>query len=139
MYIDEYLYKKHFSSKEDDPSIMKKRLRRRERTKKKLFEMLSKTLGKRIFILHYPPRGVFDIIRDKKDNPMNGQSAGIGFFSEAIRKYNPLLVLCGHMHEYQGMKKLHGVPVVNPGDAEKGKYAIVELENGRVKKARFVG
>ena len=139
MDIDAYLDKKHFSSKEDDPSIMKKRLRRRERTKKKLFEMLSKTLGKRIFILHYPPRGVFDIIRDKKDNPMNGQSAGIGFFSEAIRKYNPLLVLCGHMHEYQGMKKLHGVPVVNPGDAEKGKYAIVEVENGRVKKARFVG
>ena len=68
---------------------------------------------------------------------MNGQSAGIGFFSEAIKKYKPLVVLCGHMHEYQGIKKLHGVPVVNPGDAEKGKYAIVEI--GGKGRARFEG
>ncbi len=137
MDIDAYFDKKHFSSGDEDEEIMKKRMKRRERNKKKFFETLAKTSGKRILILHYPPRGVFDIIRDKKDNPMNGQSAGIGFFSEAIKKYKPLAVFCGHMHEYSGVKRLHGVPVVNPGDAEKRNYAIVEIrEKGKIK-ARF--
>ena len=137
MDIDAYLDGKHFSSKKDGDETLKNRVRRRERTRKKLFGMLSCTSGKKILVLHYPPRGVFDIIRDKKDNPMNGQSAGIGFFSEAIKKYKPLAVFCGHMHEYRGVKKLHSVPVINPGDAEKGKYAIVEIDEGRVKNVRF--
>src|SRR3989344_1427663 len=128
MDIDAYFNKNHFSCREENIEMMKKRVKRRERTRKRLFDILRKTSGKRILVLHYPPRGVFDIIRDKKDNPMNGQSAGIGFFSEAIKKYKPLAVFCGHMHEYRGMKKLFGVPVINSGDAEEGKYAVVEID-----------
>ena len=33
------------------------------------------------------------------------------------------------MHEYRGMKKLFGVPVINSGDAEEGKYAVVEIDD----------
>ena len=68
---------------------------------------------------------------------MNGKSTGQQFFTEAIRKYQPLVVFCGHMHEYSGMKKLHGVPVVNPGNAEKGKYAVVEIEEKEKIKTKF--
>ncbi len=137
MDIDAYFDRKHFSSGDENERIIRKRIGRREKNRKKFFDTLESTIGKRIFILHYPPKGVFDIIRDKKDNPMNGKSAGIGFFSEAIKKYKPLVVFCGHMHEYVGVKKLHGVQVVNPGDAEHGKYAIVEIgKTGKIK-ARF--
>ncbi len=137
MDIDAYFDKKNWKEAKDKKSFGA-RVKRRERSKRKLFAMLKKTKGEKIFVLHYPPKDVFDIIRDKKDNPMNGKSAGIGFFAEAIRKYRPRLVLCGHMHEYQGMKKLHGVPVVNPGDAEKGKAAIIEIDDKKEVKVKFV-
>ena len=80
----------------------------------------------------------FDIIKDNKDNPMNNKSAGVNFFNEAIKKYKPKLVFCGHMHEYQDMKKLHGVPVINPGDGEKGKAAIITLPENKKEKINIV-
>ncbi len=129
MDIDAYMNKKEW--KEDDEKTSKKRLMRREKGKKKLFGNIGKTKGERVFVFHYPPQGVFDIIKGGKDNPMNGKSAGIGFFSEAIKKHKPRLVLCGHMHEYRGMKKIYGVPIVNPGDAEKGKAAIIDVPEGK--------
>ena len=38
-----------------------------------------------------------------------------------------MLVLCGHMHGYQRAKKLYKSLIVNPGEAGKGKYAIIEI------------
>ncbi|MEK6892911.1 MAG: metallophosphoesterase [Nanoarchaeota archaeon] len=138
MDIDSYFNKEEW--KEEDNAKIKRRIKRREKSRRHFFKVLEKTRGEKIFVLHYPPKGVFDIIRDKKDNPMNGKSTGIRFFTEAIKKYTPKLAFCGHMHEYQGMKRLHGVPVINPGDAEKGKYAIVEVPEDRNEKinVRFV-
>ena len=134
MDIEAYFDRKAF--KDDTNERYRKRVLRHRKAEKKFLSLLRVKNRKRIFVFHYPPLGVFDIIRDKKDNPMNGKSTGIRFFSEAIRKHRPVAVFCGHMHEYQGIKKLHGVPVINPGDAEKGKYAIVEIEENKVK-ARF--
>lgn len=105
-------------------------LKRISRSKKKLFEVLKKTKAPRIFVFHYPPKGIFDIIKEK-DNPYKGRSTGIHAFAQAIKRYKPRLVLCGHMHEYQGMKKLHGVPVINPGDAGEGKAAIITLPENK--------
>lgn len=133
MDIDAYFDKKRWKELADK-KILKARISRRRKSRKKLFDTLKKTKGERIFVFHYPPKGVFDIIRDKKDNPMNGKSTGIGFFAEAIKRYKPALVLCGHMHEYYGMKKLYGVPVVNPGDGEKGKAAIITLPENEKEK-----
>lgn len=109
----------------------KRRMKRINNSQKRLnFLMKSKP---EVLVLHYPPRGVFDIIRDK-NNSYNGKSAGIEMFRKAILKYKPKLVLCGHMHEYQGVKRLGKSLVVNPGDAEKGKYAIIDYsENGKTK------
>lgn len=90
-----------------------------------------------IFVLHYPPRGVFDIIKDKS-NPFTGKTTGIEFFSREIKRHKPNFVVCDHMHEYRGMKKLYGVPIINPGDAEKDKYAVIEInEDGKLIKTRF--
>lgn len=136
MDIDAYFDKKEFKDEQD---IMKVRIKRREKSRHNLFSRLKKSKNKNlVFVLHYPPKGVFDIIKDKKDNPMNGKSAGIGFFTDAIRKYKPLIAFCGHMHEYQGMKRIGKTFVINPGDAEKGKYAVIEISiKTRKVRARF--
>ena len=71
---------------------------------------------------------------------MNGKSTGQQFFTEAIRKYQPLVVFCGHMHEYSGFKKMNNgkTIIVNPGDAGQGKYAIVEFTDNRAEKIRVI-
>jgi len=131
MDIDEYLKK----NKEDLKRIKK----RREKTKKKLFGNIKKTKGKRIFLFHYTPTGFFDIVKDKK-NPRYGTSAGINFFFQAIKRYKPSLVLCGHMHEYQGKKKLGNTLIVATGSANEGKAAVIEFDEGKgkVKSVKFI-
>ena len=132
MDIDSYFNKNEFKDAEDKDSLNRRKMRRKK-SKNKFESLIKKSKLPSIFVFHYPPQGVFDIIRDKKDNPMNGKSAGIGFFTEAIKKHKPLAVFCGHMHEYRGMKKLHGIPVINPGDAEEGRAAIVEIIDKKIK------
>ncbi len=136
MDIEAFFKKSTFKSENENIPARKKR---HKKVRKKFFDLLkraNKQKGEKIFVFHYPPFGIFDIIRNK-DNPMDKESAGVKFYNEAIKKYKPRLVICGHMEEYQGMKKLYGVPVINPGNAEKGKYAIVDISDKEVK-ARFV-
>lgn len=114
------------------------RVNKRHNKAKKKMESLIKRLNKKsIFILHYPPTGIFDKILDKK-NPFYGGSTGIDFFRKAIIRKKPFLVLCGHMHEYQGKKKLGSSLVVNPGEGSKGEFAIVDIDQGKVKKIKFI-
>jgi len=131
MDIESFFNKKEWGA-EDDEQI-KARLERHNRSKKILFKILRKTKGERIFLFHYPPKGVFDIIKGPKHNPMKGKSAGIKFFADAIKKYNPRLMFCGHMHEYQGAKMLGKSLVINPGPASEGKCAIVDSESLNVR------
>ena len=119
----------------DDKATHKKRKERMDKANKKLIYLFKKMNRKDIAVFHYPPEGIFDIIREKR-NPFHGKSAGVTIFRKAVLKYKPRLVLCGHMHEYQGAKKLGKSLIVNPGDAEKGKYAIIEWPLLKVKFAK---
>lgn len=134
MDIDSFFDKEEWS--EADYGANHRRILRRKRSEKDLFKRLKKAKGRKIFIFHYPPKGVFDIIKGEKNNPMNGKSAGIGFFREAIKKYYPELVICGHMHEYRGIKRMGKSFVLNPGDAERGKYAIIEIPEDKNEKIK---
>ncbi len=113
--------------------------KRNKRAEKKMNSLLGKINKKSIFIFHYPPLGVFDIITDKK-NPFHGGSTGVDFFREAVIKKKPFLVLCGHMHEYQGKKKLGKSLVVNPGEGSEGEFAIVDIDEkeGKVESIKFI-
>jgi len=137
MDVDAYFERKEFES--DDENYVA-RVERRKKSRLKLLSLVNGIGKKRIFVFHYPPKGVFDIIKDRKSNPMNGKSAGIGFFREAILKFKPSLVFCGHMHEYQGFRKIGRSIVINPGEAGKGKYALVEVDevSGKVGNIKFV-
>ena len=110
-----------------------------KRSKRKFEEIIKPILkdkkSDRVFVFHYRTKGVFDMIRTK-GNPFKGNSAGVDFFSSAIRKHKPCLVLCGHMHEYQGAKMFGKSLVVNPGDAERDKYAIIDLPEGKNEKIK---
>lgn len=113
--------------------------KRNSRAKKKMQSLMRRVRKRSIFVFHYPPKGIFDRIIDKK-NPFHGGHTGVDFFRKAIISKKPLLVLCGHMHEYQGMKKLNGVPVINPGDGGKNKFAVIDFDekDGKIRKIKFI-
>jgi Icc-related predicted phosphoesterase len=123
-----------------DKEWQKKVDKRNKKAGKKMDFLVKKIKYKSIFVLHYPALGVFDKILDKK-NKFYGKSVGVDFFRKAILKKKPFLVLCGHMHEYQGEKKLGDSVVVNPGYGAKGKFAIIDIdeEKGEIKNIEFYG
>ncbi len=138
MDIEAFFNKKHLAYQTND--MVKRRMKKHAGMKRRFFKLLKEIYRnknrnrEKIFVLHYPPYGVFDIIKGEwKGNPMRGKSSGVKFYTEAIKKYQPRLVVCGHMHEYQGVKKIGNTIVLNPGDAEKGKYAVVEWPSLKVK------
>ena len=90
-----------------------------------------------IFLCHDTPKNCLDIITNKK-SPMYGKNLGDEYFSKYIKKYQPLIVVCGHMHENQGKCKIGKTTVVNPGAAYEGKAALIELKNEKVKNIKFL-
>jgi Icc-related predicted phosphoesterase len=77
----------------------------------------------------YPPKPVFD----------KGQAVMIGAGSAAIRreveKHQPLLHLCGHIHESRGTTRIGRTVVINPGsEYQEGvlKGAIVNIADKKV-------
>jgi Icc-related predicted phosphoesterase len=110
----------------------KSAMKRVNASRKRLFKIVRRAKGEKIFVFHYPPYGTFDKIQGK-NNPYRGGSAGIMAFREAILKFKPKLALCGHMHEYQGAKKIGKTIVVNPGDAERGRFAVIDYPEMKIK------
>src|SRR3989338_4374562 len=111
-----------------------------KRAKKKFENLFKKFNNKRrlIVLFHDPPYNCkLDKITNKK-SPRYGKHYGDRILKKAIRKYHPLIVICGHMHEYQGKCKIGKTTVINPGVAYEGKAALIELENERIKNIKFL-
>jgi len=74
-----------------------------------------------VLVSHCPPKNT------KLD--LAGGTRHVG--SEAVRRFiderKPVLVICGHIHEAQGVDSIEGVPVVNVGPARHGHYASILL------------
>lgn len=75
-----------------------------------------------VLVSHCPPKNT------KLD--LAGGTRHVG--SEAVRRFieekKPLLVICGHIHEAQGVDSVGKVPVVNVGSAAHGHYASISLD-----------
>jgi Icc-related predicted phosphoesterase len=112
----------------------KKRLKRYKRDEGKLKRLFKKYKHINNFILgiHYAPLNIFDKVI-YPGSPMNGKHVGWQPYNDVIAKYKPKLVLCGHMHEYQGKKKFGKSLVVNPGAAFQGKAAIIDWPSLKVR------
>jgi len=97
-----------------------------ELQKKSLFRVDNKDLD--ILLAHYPPYGYFDVVDYKGGyNPMNGKHVGFKPYTDFIKKYHPRVFVCGHMHEYQGIKKIGKTLVVATGSVKEGKAALIDL------------
>jgi len=109
---------------------------------KELYSSLEKLFrkGKKspvIFISHNVPNGVMDKIQNK-NNHANGRNAGSTVAREMIEKFNPLLCIGGHIHEYHGKKKLGKTTVVNAGYGRNVNTLIeINEKTGKIKKIEF--
>jgi len=102
--------------------------KRHEIEKKQLFRKGRKDID--ILLAHYTPYGYFDIVKSgHKENPMEKKSVGFKPYTQFIKKFKPRLFICGHMHEYQGKKKLGNTLIVATGSAKEGKAAVIEMES----------
>ncbi|MBI2629557.1 metallophosphoesterase family protein [Candidatus Pacearchaeota archaeon] len=123
---------------DDDREKQKEREERYNKNKKELGKLFKKGKVKDfIFLTHYTPYKIFDRIK-MRGSPMYHRHAGFEPYNEVIKKYKPFLVVCGHMHEYQGVKKIGGSTIINPGAVSEGKAAVVEIEKKSIKSVRFI-
>ncbi len=91
-----------------------------EHTEDEIKEVLEKFKGRENLLLvsHAPPYGYLDEVG-------YGQHAGSKALLEFIKAEQPLMVICGHIHEHAGKETIIGnTKVINPG-----KGSIISLQN----------
>jgi Icc-related predicted phosphoesterase len=101
---------------------------------KKKVEMLIKSPEKTILLSHNVPyRTKLDKIGVHAHKLARNQHYGSALVKELIKKYQPRLVIAGHMHENPGKIRIGKTVVVNPGAAIDGRAAIITLTDKQVK------
>ena len=76
---------------------------------------------KTIVLLHSPPYGT------KLSKSDSGIDLGMRAIRSFIEKFQPLLVVCGHVHEAAGIERIGRTLCLNPGPLSGGFYAIAEI------------
>jgi Icc-related predicted phosphoesterase len=112
----------------------KRKIKKELKQRKSIMKHGSKDID--IFLAHYCPYGYFDKVNYKGYNPMNGKNVGIKGYTDFIKKFQPKVFICGHMHEYQGLKKLGKTMIVTTGPAKEGKAAVIDFplsKKGKIK------
>ncbi len=108
----------------------------RSRTREDLYDYQERLLNKNfrkaktkniILLNHYPPHGcrLDKLPKNAKLNP--GTHIGSYLIREFIEKYKPPFVVSGHLEELRGTCKIGKTTVINPGGADIGKYAILDV------------
>ncbi len=93
-----------------------------------------------ILFTHYTPYKFFDEVKSIKENPMNGKHVGFEGYTKYIIKNQPQLSISGHMHEYQGKKKLKKTTIIETGAAKEGKAVIINWNENKnkLKSIKFI-
>ena len=121
------------------PGHVKSRAYKRHRAKlDKLFRKFKKENKNKkvIFVSHIMPyKTKLDKITDKEaDKRVKGKHYGSKLTRRIIERYQPILAIGGHFHKNIGKQKLGKTLIINPGDAGKGRYAVVDIsDKGKVK------
>ncbi len=79
-----------------------------------------------ILLSHAPPHGT------TLDIPRAGGHVGSRSVRRYIEEFQPLLCVCGHIHESAGMERLGRTLAVNPGPASRGMYCSIRLREGEI-------
>jgi uncharacterized protein len=74
-----------------------------------------------LFVTHQPP---YNTLNDKVTT---GNHVGSLVIRSFIEKQQPIVCLTGHIHEGKGVDFIGKCPIINPGPAKDGHYAIIEL------------
>ncbi len=72
-----------------------------------------------IMVTHIPIYGVMDEIND--------ENVGSQVLRGFLEKYQPILWITGHLHEYSGYTRVGKTIVLNPGPFMRGYYALVNI------------
>ncbi len=90
-----------------------------------------------ILLSHYPPYEcrLDKLPKNAKLNP--GTHIGSYLIRDFIENNHPPFVVCGHLEELIGSCKIGKTTVINPGGADIGKYAILEVNNKNFRKSRI--
>ncbi|MDD5096029.1 MAG: metallophosphoesterase family protein [Candidatus ainarchaeum sp.] len=80
--------------------------------------------GDTIFMTHAPPYGIMDEVR--------GGHAGSAAVKRVIGEKRPLLNVCGHIHEREGVGKLGNTSVLKVGAAKLGRCGTIEIKKGKL-------
>ncbi len=101
------------------------------------FAICLKELGHEVFpdgsfvlVTHQP---AFGTVVDKAGEHHTGSRSIRSF----IERYQPLLAVSGHIHEAVGVDHIGKTTLVNPGPLRHGKYAYIEIQDGKVVKAKL--
>jgi len=114
-------------------SIKNNILRLREKERKKLNLLVKPEPERTIILSHNPPENTkLDEIKNPK-NPWHGKHVGDDILMRSVKKYQPLLNVCGHMHENQGKIRIGKTLVVNSGYGKKGEFALIDITGNKVK------
>lgn len=83
--------------------------------------LLSETMVDRcVLVTHAPPRGINDLVP-------TGIRLGSAIVSEYVKRFKPVLVLSGHVHEARGIVEQDGTVFANPGPLKGGFVVRVDL------------
>lgn len=90
-----------------------------------VIQMLSslKNDQKLIFLTHTPPYNT------KVDLTYDGSHVGSESVRKFIEEYQPLITVCGHIHEGRGVDRINNSLILNPGPLFKGFYAIINVDD----------
>ena len=80
---------------------------------------------KTILVCHCPPCGYFDSVRGKK--------TGSTSLLRIIHEKEPLVFLCGHIHELEGVARIGKTTIIKIPAAMNGKVAVVAIEDKDIK------
>ncbi|MCD6367715.1 MAG: metallophosphoesterase [Candidatus Aenigmarchaeota archaeon] len=103
------------------------------REEKKRLKLLVKDGPERTIILSHNPPGNTKLDKiNAPSNPWHGRHVGDDILRSVIEKYQPLLNVCGHMHESQGKIRVGKTLVVNSGYGKKGEFAVLDLKGKKI-------
>ncbi len=83
--------------------------------------------GSFIFVSHEPP------LNTAVDKAWIMRHVGSREIRRFVEMKKPLLCITGHIHESRGVDTIGETRIVNPGAFKSGNYAVVEIENMKVK------
>lgn len=118
-----------------------KTYKKNKKRMEKIFDKFRKENKERkvVFVGHNVPYNTkLDKASMKAHPKVRGKHLGSKMIRALIKRYSPLLYIGGHMHEALGKDKLGKTILVNPGAAHEGKAAIIEIDNGKIGKIKFI-